>query len=90
MRVENSVAFPEGAMTLLEGERLLREGEQALAQGVMAFDLTQVTQVDSTAVSLLLAWRRRAQDRARPLDFRNIPDSLHSLTRLYGLADLVH
>lgn len=90
MRVEDIVAYPEGALTLNEARQALLEGEQALAQGVTVFDLIQVTQVDSSALSLIMSWQRKAQENSRPLSFRNIPDSLHSLARLYGLADLIH
>jgi len=90
MRVEDIVAYPEGALTLNEARQSLLDGEQALAQGVTVFDLIQVTQVDSSALSLIMSWQRKAQESSRPLSFRNIPDSLHSLARLYGLADLIH
>ena len=90
MRVEDVVAFPAGPLTLNEASRTLVDGEQAMARGVTVFDLAQVTQVDSSALSLILSWQRKAEERSQPLSFRNIPDSLHSLARLYGLADLIH
>lgn len=90
MRVEDVVAYPEGPLTLNEASRALLDGEQALVAGVIVFDLSGVTQVDSSALSLLISWRRQAQLRSRTLSFRNIPDSMHSLARLYGLADLIH
>ncbi len=90
MRVEDVVAYPEGPLTLNEASRALLDGEQALVAGVIVFDLSGVTQVDSSALSLLISWRRLAQLRSRTLSFRNIPDSMHSLARLYGLADLIH
>ncbi|TCJ18528.1 STAS domain-containing protein [Parasulfuritortus cantonensis] len=90
MRIEDTVAYPEGALTLAEATRALQEGEQALARGVTVFDLAGVTKVDSSALSLLLSWQRRAQARSQPLSFRNLPESVHSLAGLYGLADLIH
>jgi phospholipid transport system transporter-binding protein len=90
MRVEDGVAYPEGALTLKEASGALLDGEQALAQGVALFDLARVTQVDSSALSLILSWQRSAQASSHTIGFRNIPDSLHSLARLYGLADLIH
>ncbi|MFA5082187.1 MAG: STAS domain-containing protein, partial [Hydrogenophilaceae bacterium] len=64
MRVEDTVAYPEGALTLNEASVALREGEQALAGGVAVFDLAQVSQVDSSALSLLLSWQRKAEERS--------------------------
>lgn len=90
MRIEDAVAYPEGCLTLKEAGAVLLEGSDAMANGVATFDLASVTQVDSSALSLLLSWQREAQRRSQPLSFRNIPDSLLSLTRLYGLDDLIH
>lgn len=90
MRVEVPVAYPEGELTLQAASAALHEGEQALAQGVAVFDLAGVTQVDSSALSLLLSWRRKAAEHSQSVSFRNVPESLHSLARLYGLSDLIH
>ncbi len=50
-------------------------------------DLAQVEAADSAAVSLLLAWLRNAQRHEAKLNFINVPDNLHSLAGLYGVAD---
>lgn len=89
MQIEDAVAYPEGALTLAEATRALAEGRQALAQGATVFDLGRVSQVDSSALSLMLSWQREAQAGSIALNFRNIPDSLHSLAHLYGLAELI-
>jgi phospholipid transport system transporter-binding protein len=52
-------------------------------------DLSGVTEVDSSAVSLLLEWRRAAQSASRRIEFVNIPPNLRSLADLYGVADLL-
>lgn len=52
-----------------------------------AIDLAAVSDVDSTAIALILAWRREAG--AQPLQLLNAPASLLSLIRLYGLDDLL-
>lgn len=90
MRVEDAVAYPEGPLTMANAGTVLKEGEQAIAEGAAVFDLERVGQVDSAAISLILSWQRAAGARSGSLSFRNIPDSLHSLARLYGLADLIH
>lgn len=90
MHIDGAVAYPEGELTLKQASRVLREGDQALAQGATTFDLARVTKVDSSALSLLLSWQRSAQARSLSVGFRNLPDSVHSLARLYGLADLIH
>lgn len=50
-------------------------------------DLAQVEAVDSAAVSMLLGWLRNAQRHGAKLIFVNVPDNLHSLADLYGVAD---
>jgi phospholipid transport system transporter-binding protein len=55
----------------------------------MVIDLAAVTEVDSTALSVLFEWRRAAQQRNLKISFRNLPSSMQSLAALYGVADLV-
>ena len=57
--------------------------------GALAVDLKNVEAVDSSAVSLLLSWLRRAQRNRVELSFANVPDNLLSLARLYGVAELL-
>lgn len=89
MRSENGIAYIEGHLTQSEARRLLAEGEAAIQDGCTEFDLAGTDQVDSVAVSLMLAWQRRAQQAGKQLAFRNIPDSIKSLIALYGVDSLI-
>lgn len=89
MRTEAGIAYLEGRLTQSEAKRLLAEGEQAIRDGCTTFDLGGANQLDSVAVSLLLAWQRRAREQGRVLGFRNIPDSIKSLVTLYGVDSLI-
>ncbi len=53
----------------------------------LVVDLSKVEAVDSAAVALLLSWLRHAQRSGVKLRFMNVPDSLLSLARLYGVAE---
>lgn len=55
----------------------------------LTIDFAGVTGVDSSAVALLLEWRRQAAQRARRLEFTNLPANLVALAKLYGVADLI-
>ena len=55
----------------------------------LTIDFAQVTGVDSSAVALLLEWRRQAQARGKTLAFVNLPANLLALAKLYGVADLI-
>ncbi|MBI5936879.1 MAG: STAS domain-containing protein [Betaproteobacteria bacterium] len=89
MRVEADIAYPEGDWVLSHATRWLEEGRQAMEQGCACFDLAGVGRVDSSALSLLMAWRRTALTLGRPLTFRNIPASMSSLAALYGVAEFL-
>ncbi len=90
MRIEADVAVLEGELVLDNATRILAEGEQAILAGTRVFDLSGVVKMDSSALSLLLALRRSGLKNAagNALQFRNVPESLTSLARLYGIADL--
>jgi len=55
----------------------------------LVIDFTGVSGVDSSAVALLLEWRRQALVRGKTLVFTNLPANLVALARLYGVADLI-
>ena len=75
-----------GPMNIESAPALLSQSSGMLS-GVALVDLSGVTEVDSAAVSLLLEWRRQAQNNA--LRFAHLPSALRSLADLYGVADLI-
>ncbi len=77
-----------GALTLANAVAVCAEGKQQL-NADMVIDLAAVTEVDSTALSVLFEWRRAARAKKLQVAFRNLPDSMKSLAALYGVADLV-
>ena len=77
-----------GALTLANAVEVCEEGKPHI-NGDVVVDLAGVTEVDSTALSVLFEWRRAAQARNARVSFRNLPDSMKSLAALYGVSDLV-
>jgi len=55
----------------------------------LTIDFAGITGVDSSAVALLLEWRRQALRRKKTLEFVNLPATLLALARLYGVEDLI-
>ena len=55
----------------------------------MTIDFAGITGVDSSAVALLLEWRRMALKRGKALSFSNLPANLIALAELYGVADII-
>jgi phospholipid transport system transporter-binding protein len=78
------------ALTVSNAKAVMEEGLRAIVAGQDRIDLSQLTAVDSTAVSTLLVWQRAAHERGLILVFSNLPATLHSLAVLYGVADLLH
>jgi phospholipid transport system transporter-binding protein len=78
-----------GAMTMENVNALLEESDAAFSAGNLEMDLAGVSEVDSTAVSLLFEWLRRAHSRNISLVFANLPSNLVNMATLYGVLDLI-
>ena len=78
-----------GPLTLASVTAALHEGNAAIGQGVRSVDLSEVGELDSSALALLLAWLREAKRLNRDLSFANPPQGLTTIARLYGVADLL-
>ena len=83
----------EGALSFESLPGVLAESEKYAARtdlpDRLVIDFARVTTVDSSAVALLLEWRRQAAARAKTLQFVNLPANLMALARLYGVAELI-
>jgi phospholipid transport system transporter-binding protein len=77
------------SITNLNATALLNEGIAALDAGDREFDLSAVERCDSSAVALLLAWRRAALARRGEVRFVGVPAPLRSLATLYGVDTLI-
>ena len=77
-----------GALTIANAAEECEAAKQHFS-GDVVVDLAAVTEVDSSALSLLFEWRRAAQSNNSHISFRNLPESLKSLAELYGVTDLV-
>jgi phospholipid transport system transporter-binding protein len=64
-------------------------GERADLPDTLTIDFSKVSQVDSSAVALLLEWRREAARLGKTLFFVSLPANLMALAELYGVAELI-
>lgn len=78
-----------GAMVIASATELKEAGEAALSNGASVVDLGEVAEADSSAVAVLLAWTRVAQERKQALAIVDVPESIKSLAALYGVAELL-
>lgn len=84
---EGNILRVSGKLTMDSIGTAFAEAMQPLDGTDWTVDLAGVEAADSAAVSLLLAWLRNAQRHQAKLNFVNVPDNLHSLAGLYGVAD---
>lgn len=84
----------EGALNFASMPRLLEESSaytlQSTLPDCLAIDFSNVTEIDSSAVALLLHWRREAQRLQKALRYIHLPPNLLSLAQLYGVDELIH
>lgn len=88
----NSVAsrFESGAtLTQASANAALAAGLQRIAAGATGVDCAPLTQFDSSALAVLLAWKRAAQARGAAFGIVNLPAGLASLAQAYGVDSLV-
>jgi phospholipid transport system transporter-binding protein len=79
----------QGPLTMANIVTMQAAGAELLTGADLVIDLAAVTDVDSSALSLLLEWQREARRRNLRLTFRSLPENLKSLAALYDVADLV-
>jgi phospholipid transport system transporter-binding protein len=80
----------QGPITMKNVTALLADSERAFSGAhIVVVDMSGVTEVDSTAVSLLLEWQRAARTETRRIEVVNMPANLKSLADLYGVSDLL-
>ncbi len=83
----------EGALSFDTLPRVLEESRTYTSSpdlpDRLTIDFSAITEVDSSAVALLLEWRREAARRSKGLYFVNLPANLLALAELYGVTGLI-
>lgn len=77
------------SLTVQNAKAALAQGVAAIKAGQTVFDLGTVKVADSSAVAVLLSWKRAARKSGAALSYINLPDSLKSLAALYGVDDFL-
>jgi len=83
----------DGALSFETIPDVLRASEEYAARpdlpDRLTIDFAGIDAVDSSAVAMLLEWRRQAGRRGKQLEFVNLPENLIALARLYGVEELI-
>ncbi|MDP2827856.1 MAG: STAS domain-containing protein [Sulfuricellaceae bacterium] len=86
---QNGVFEVSGDLTMATVTDALRASQGLFAdEGDWILSFAGAREVDSSAVSLLLEWRRQANARERNLSISNMPEGLQSLLKVYDLQDI--
>lgn len=86
---EGSRIYVRGPIIVDNVVKITRQGFDLLDDNDLVIDLAAVTEVDSSAISMLFEWLRLAHARNQKLHFVNLPANLGSLVRLYGVNDFI-
>jgi phospholipid transport system transporter-binding protein len=89
IRREGRRIVVSGPVTLANVASILEEVRRHLAEGVPTVDLGEVSELDSSLLAAMLAWLRDAKAASRQLAFANLPESLQTIARLYGVDRLL-
>lgn len=84
-----SASIISGSMTMDAAMALLKDGTAALQAGQTTFDLSDVTEIDSSGLAVLFGLQRAATAAGKSLTIINPPNNLRSLADVYGVADLL-
>lgn len=86
---ENEMIVVQGPATIDNITALTKQGLSMLNETACIVDLSQVTEVDSTIISMFLEWLRAAHQSSFELNFINMPSSVASLIQLYGITEII-
>jgi len=77
------------AMITDNARALLEQGRARIVSGEQVFDLSAVSDADSSAVAVMLGWLRHAALTGTVIRFVGVPAGVLSLAELYGVSDLL-
>lgn len=81
--LSGSVLIDNANQILLESKKFLIDEDD------IEIDFSEVTDIDTSALSLMMEWQRRAIASHSKVTFVNLPVNLNSLATLYGVADFI-
>ena len=78
-----------GEVLMDNANSILNESNAFEMTGDLEVDFSEVTDVDTAALSLMMEWQRRALAASCKINFANVPENLNSLAELYGVAEFI-
>ena len=84
---QDSICRLGGDVTLETVPAMLDKIRPLIRSGIDTLDCSNVQNVDSSALGLILACKREAIIHQKSLKITGLPESLHGLASLYGVVD---
>jgi phospholipid transport system transporter-binding protein len=79
----------EGTLTFEDAADVFEASRSLPLPAAGVVDLAGLAHADSSALAVMLALKRRAAVEGVALDFAAIPQGLHALAQVYGIAQLL-
>lgn len=89
IQIDDSVLKLHGPVTIETHVAWRNNAAPHIGLADWAIDWAQVTDVDSSALSLIFGWQRVSQAQGKTIRNLNLPANLKSLAELYGVAELL-
>ena len=79
----------KGPVTFSTYVALRENGDPHIGKRDLIIDWSDTTEVDSSALSLLFAWKRIALEQNKTIRNNNFPCNLNALAELYGVEEFI-
>jgi len=89
IKVDDGVLKLAGPVTIETHTKWREHGASHIGKSDWIVDWADVTEVDSSALSLMFAWRRDSRAAGKTISNLHLPQNLKALAELYGVADFV-
>jgi phospholipid transport system transporter-binding protein len=89
IRREGARLIVSGNATLATIGGLLEAAAPHFGEGVTTVDLGEVKELDSSLLAAVLSWMRMVRAQGSELRIANIPASLATIAKLYGVDELL-
>jgi phospholipid transport system transporter-binding protein len=89
IKLEGQRLVLTGPLVMDSATAVLNEAKSVVASKDVTVDFSGATDIDSSALALMLQWRRDAEAAGRVVTFEGVPDNLRVLAELYGVSFLL-
>jgi len=78
-----------GDLLMDSANAVLKESASLVMDDKLSIDFSKISNIDTSALALMIEWTRRAKIEFCQLSFIHVPENLKSLAVLYGVNDFL-